>query len=56
LLLARDLADLVVERVVVGDLARARFCHELQIINGLRPGKLTPALAGEDVGTVIFKA
>jgi molybdenum storage protein len=55
-LLARDLADLVVERVVVEYLARARFCHELQIINGLRPGMLTRALAGEDVGTIIFKA
>jgi molybdenum storage protein len=54
-LLARDLPDLVVERVVIEYLARARFCHELQIINGLRRGMLTRALAGEDVGTIIVQ-
>lgn len=54
-LLARDLPDLVLERVVIEYLARARFCHELQIINGLKKGMLTRALAGEDVGTIIYK-
>jgi molybdenum storage protein len=49
------LPDLVVERVVVEYLARARSCHELQIVNGLVPGQVTRALAGEDVGTIIFK-
>ncbi len=37
-LLARDLPDLVVERVVIEYLTRARFCHELQIVNGLERG------------------
>jgi molybdenum storage protein len=54
-LLARDLPDLVIERVVIEYLHRARFCHELQIINGLVPGATTRALAGEDLGTVIYK-
>jgi len=54
-LLARDLNDLIVERVVIEYLARARFCHELQIVNGLERGMLTRALEGEDVGTIIYK-
>lgn len=54
-LLARDLPDLVVERVVIEYLARAKFCHELQIVNGLVPGMVTRALEGEDVGTLIVK-
>ncbi len=54
-LLDRDLADLVVERVVIEYLGRARFCHELQIVNGMKKGMVTRALEGEDVGTIIFK-
>ena len=54
-LLERDLPDLIVERVVVEYLSRARFCTEVQVINGLEPGNLTRALAGEDIGTIIYK-
>lgn len=54
-LLKLDLDDLVVERVVLEYLTRARFCHEIQIVNGLKPGLVTRALAGEDVGTIIYK-
>ena len=54
-LLARDLPDLVVERIVIEYLARARFCHELQIVNGTKRGMVTRALEGEDVGTIIHK-
>ena len=54
-LIARDLPDLVVERVVLEYLQRSRFCTELQIVNGLVPGMLTRALAGEDVGTIITR-
>jgi molybdenum storage protein len=54
-LLARDLPDLALERVVIEYLTRARSCHELQIVNGLERGMLTRALAGEDVGTIIYK-
>jgi molybdenum storage protein len=54
-LLAKDLPDMVLERVVIEYLTRARFCHELQIVNGLKPGMVTRALEGEDVGTIIYK-
>jgi molybdenum storage protein len=54
-LLARDLPDLALERVVIEYLTRARFCHELQIVNGTKRGMLTRALEGEDVGTIIHK-
>ena len=52
-LVARDLPDLVVERVVVEYLPRARACKELQIVNGIKPGQVLAALRGEDVGTII---
>jgi molybdenum storage protein len=52
-LLKRDLPDLAVERVVIEYLARARFCKELQIVNGMVPGNVTRAIMGEDVGTII---
>jgi molybdenum storage protein len=54
-LLKSDLPDLILERVVIEYLARARSCHELQIVNGLVRGQVTRALAGEDVGTIIYK-
>jgi molybdenum storage protein len=54
-LIERDLNDLVVERVVVEYLTRARYTHEVQIINGLKRGQLTAALRGEDVGSIIYK-
>lgn len=54
-LIARDLNDVILERVVIQYLARARYVRELQIINGLVPGQLTKALAGEDVGSIIYK-
>ena len=52
-LAARDLPDLVVERVVLEYLPRAQWCKELQIVNGLKPGQVLAALKGEDVGTII---
>ena len=54
-LLEQDLPDLILERVVIEYLARARFCTELQIVNGLERGMITRALAGEDVGTLITR-
>jgi len=54
-LLARKLQDNVIEPIVVEYLTRARFCTELQIVNGLVRGNVTRALAGEDVGTIIYK-
>jgi len=55
-LLARDLDDLVVERAVLELMLRARNIHEIQFVNGLRPGELTAALDGAPVGTVIYNA
>jgi len=52
-LVERDLNDLVVERVVVDYLPRARWCKELQIVNGLKPGQVLAALEGKDAGTII---
>ena len=54
-LLNQDLPDMVLERIVIEYLARARYCTELQIVNGTKPGNITRALEGEDVGTIIFK-
>lgn len=52
-LIARDLPSLVVERAMVDVLRHARFVKEVQIVNGLVPGRLTAALEGKHVGTVI---
>ena len=52
-LIARNLDDLVLERVVVEYLPRAQWCKELQIVNGLKPGQVLAALKGDDVGTII---
>jgi molybdenum storage protein len=52
---ARNLDDMILERVVIEYLTRARFCHELQIVNGMKRGMVTRALEGEDVGTIIYK-
>lgn len=52
-LLDMDPNDLVIERVVLGYLQKAHHVRSLQVINGLKPGLLTRALAGEHVGTLI---
>jgi len=49
-----DLQDVVVERPVVEMLTRAKNRRSIQIINGLEKGNLTRALAGEEVGTIIY--
>jgi molybdenum storage protein len=49
----RDLRDVVVERAVLELMETAEHSREIQIINGLEPGNITRALAGEHVGTVI---
>jgi molybdenum storage protein len=52
-LVARNPPTLPIDRVVLDLLTRARLVKEVQIINGLIPGNLTRALAGEHVGTLI---
>ncbi|RMH22678.1 MAG: uridine kinase [Acidobacteria bacterium] len=52
-LLALDLQDLVVERAVLELMQNAQHRRSIRVINGLVPGNLSRALAGEDVGTLI---
>lgn len=54
-LLAMDLGDLIVERVVLEYLKRSRFVEKLVIINGMEAGALTKALNGEETGTLIYR-
>jgi molybdenum storage protein len=52
--LLTDMPDeLILDRQLFTAWRTARHVERVQIINGLRPGELTRALAGEDVGTVI---
>jgi molybdenum storage protein len=55
-LLAMDLNDLVIERIVLENMLQAVHVREIQVLNGLVPGNLTRALDGEPVGTVIYAA
>jgi molybdenum storage protein len=55
-LLARDLPDLAVERSMLDALSAARSAREVLLVNGREPGLLTRALAGENVGTRIYRA
>jgi molybdenum storage protein len=50
---AMNLNDVVVERSVLEMMKHANSSRSIQVINGLKPGNLTRALAGENVGTVI---
>lgn len=52
-LIARKLRTLPVEPVVIELLTRSKLVRSIRIVNGLVPGNLTRALAGEKVGTVI---
>ncbi len=50
---ASGLEDSILEFPVLDLLATARHVRQVQVINGLVPGNLTRALAGEHVGTII---
>lgn len=50
---ARGLHDSILEFPVLDLLEQARHVRQVQIVNGLVPGNLTRALAGEHVGTII---
>jgi len=55
-LIELDLDDLIVERPILTLLQRAKCLKELQIIDALRhPEHIGAALAGEHVGTIIYK-
>lgn len=49
-----DLQDVVVERPVLEMMEFAKNQRSIQVINGLKPGNLTRALNGEEVGTIIY--
>jgi molybdenum storage protein len=54
--LMKDLPkELILDRAMFTTWERARHIKHVQIVNGLVPGQLTKALAGEPVGTVIVK-
>ena len=52
-LLESDQDDFIVERVVLKYMQRAAHVREIRIVNGLRPGRVSAALRGETVGSVI---
>jgi molybdenum storage protein len=52
-LIRMQLPTLPVEPVVLDLLTRAKLVRSVRIVNGLVPGNLTRALAGEPVGTLI---
>ncbi|HQE18435.1 MAG TPA: hypothetical protein PK607_08000, partial [Aggregatilineales bacterium] len=54
-LIARDLDDLAVERAMLETLSNARSVEEVLIVNGREKGNLTRAVAGENVGTRIYR-
>jgi molybdenum storage protein len=47
--------ELILDRLLFSAWKNARHVKKVQIVNGLKQGELTRALAGEDVGTVIEK-
>jgi molybdenum storage protein len=52
-LLAAPPPESILDRLLFSAWKSARHVQRVQIVNGLKPGMLTRALAGEDVGTVI---
>jgi molybdenum storage protein len=54
-LMLSDQDDLVIERPCLEIIQNSEVIEAVQIINGLVPGNITKALAGEHVGTIIFK-
>jgi molybdenum storage protein len=54
-LLAMELPEMILDHALFHAWRDARHVKTVQIVNGLKPGLLTRALAGEAVGTVISK-
>lgn len=48
-------SDLILDHTLFSAWRDARHVERIQIVNGLVPGQLSRALAGEDVGTVLTK-
>ncbi|HEU5004067.1 MAG TPA: molybdenum storage protein subunit alpha [Actinomycetota bacterium] len=49
----QGLATLPIDRIVLELMASAKHIKQIQVVNGLRPGAITRALAGEHVGTIV---
>lgn len=54
-LVERNQDDLVIERPCLDIIQNSEVIEQVQIINGMVPGNITKALAGEHVGTIIHK-
>jgi molybdenum storage protein len=54
-LMEKDLEDLVIERSCLEILLNSESIDRIQIINGLKKGNITKALAGKPVGTIIYR-
>jgi molybdenum storage protein len=54
-LMNKDQDDLIVERPCLEILQNSEVLKQIQIVNGLEAGNITKALAGEKVGTIIYK-
>jgi molybdenum storage protein len=54
-LLADMPEDMILDKQLFGAWSTSRHVREVQIVNGLKPGQLSRALAGEKVGTIIEK-
>jgi molybdenum storage protein len=54
-LLDRKLPTLPVEPAVLELLTKAKLARGVRIVNGLTPGNLSRALAGESIGTLIYQ-
>jgi molybdenum storage protein len=52
-LLDRRLPDLIIEQSCLEAMLLARHVRHIQIINGLNPSLLAPALDGQHVGTIV---
>jgi molybdenum storage protein len=55
-ILAGNFPDLIVDRMVIEMLAKARHVKEIHIVNGLKYGNIIKALSGANAGTIIYKA
>jgi molybdenum storage protein len=54
-LMERDLDDLILERPCLEIIQNSEVIEHVQILNGMESGNLTKALAGEHVGTIIYR-
>jgi len=54
-LIKRNLDDLIIERPCLEILQNSEVLDRIQIVNGLKKGNITKALAGKHVGTIITK-